>query len=214
MASAPAGARSFDDPHAGPAEAETLRVRALPRGWRWLLMGAAALTIFLCVNQQFVLRFFIGFTPLNTEYYYALVLVMLPFVFVIFPGSGRAPLDRVSWIDVLLFLATLAAAVVLMLDIRKAAALGWEFGGAPQYIVWTGYVMWALLMEGLRRTGGWGLVLSVAPFTFYPLFAGADWLGPLKGAQSTPAQASAYHMLSVESLLGIPIQAFAETVIG
>ncbi len=74
--------------------------------------------------------------------------------------------------------------------------------------------MWALLMEGLRRTGGWGLVLSVLPFTLYPLFADADWLGPLKGTQSTAAQASAYHMLSVESLLGIPVQAFAETVIG
>jgi TRAP transporter 4TM/12TM fusion protein len=214
MARAPAAGSSFDDPHALPAEAEALRVRLLPRAWRWALMGAAALTIFLCVNQQFVLRFFIGFTPLNTEYYYALVLVMLPFVFVIFPGSARAPLDRVAWYDALLFAATLVAALVLLLDIRKAAALGWEFGGAPGYVVWTGYLMWALLMEGLRRTGGWGLMLSVAPFTLYPLVADAAWLGPLKGTQSTPAQASAYHMLSVESLLGIPLQAFAETVIG
>jgi TRAP-type uncharacterized transport system fused permease subunit len=69
-------------------------------------------------------------------------------------------------------------------------------------------------MEGLRRTGGWGLVLSVLPFTLYPLFADSAWLGPLKGTQSTPEQTSAYHMLSSESLLGIPIQAFAETVIG
>jgi len=46
------------------------------------------------------------------------------------------------------------------------------------------------------------------------MFAESAWLGPLKGSQSTPAQASAYHMLSTESLLGIPLQAFAETVIG
>jgi TRAP transporter 4TM/12TM fusion protein len=117
-------------------------------------------------------------------------------------------------VDTALFAVTVAVSVALMVSIRRAAELGWEFGGAPEWIVWTGYVMWALLMEGLRRTGGWGLVLSVAPFTFYPLFAGADWLGPLRGTQSTPAQASAYHMLSVESLLGIPLQAFAETVIG
>jgi TRAP transporter 4TM/12TM fusion protein len=193
-------------------EAETLRIRTLPLAWRSLLIVAAALTIFLCVNQQFVLRFFVGFTPLNTEYYYALVLVMLPFVFVIFPG-GRV-FDRVTWIDTLLFAATLAASVLLLLNIRKAAELGWEFGGAPQEIVWTGYLMWGLLMEGLRRTGGWGLMLSVAPFTLYPIIADAAWLGPLKGAQSTLDQASAYHMLSVESLLGIPLQAFAETVIG
>jgi len=214
MTSAP-GRASREDPHAArPVEAEGVRVRTLPPAWRGLLVLAAALTIFLCVNQQFVLRFFVGFTPLNTEYYYALVLVMLPFVFVLFPASRRAPLDRVPRTDAALFAATLAASVVLLVNIRKAAALGWEFGGAPDFIVWTGYAMWALLMEALRRTGGWGLVLSVAPFTLYPLFAGAEWLGPLKGTQSTPAQASAYHMLSVESLLGIPLQAFAETVIG
>ena len=214
MAEGPGAASTFHDPHAAPVEAETRRIRSLRGAWRWLLIGASALTIFLCINQQFVLRFFVGFTPLNTEYYYALVLVMLPFVFVVFPGSPRAPLTRVPWYDTVLFVLTIAACVLLMLNIRKAAELGWEFGGAPQSLIWAGYVLWALLMEGLRRTGGWGLVLSVAPFTFYPLFADAGWLGPLRGTPSTPEQTSAYHMLSVESLLGIPIQAFAETVIG
>jgi len=201
-------------PPQGPQEAEVIRVRRLAGPWRWLLVGAAAATIFLCINQQFVFRFFVGFTPLNTEYYYALVLVMLPFVFVIFPGSARARLDRVAWVDVALFLVTAATSLYLMLHIRTAAELGWEFGGAPADVVGAGFVMWALLMEGLRRTGGWGLVLSVLPFTLYPLFADSDWLGPLRGTQSTAAQTSAYHMLSVESLLGIPVQAFAETVIG
>ena len=42
------------------------------RRWRGCWSAASAVTIFLCVNQQFVLRFFVGFTPLNTEYYYAL----------------------------------------------------------------------------------------------------------------------------------------------
>ena len=205
------------DPHAalaGPVEAEVIRVRSLQGVWRWLLIFAAATTIFLCVNQQFVLRFFVGFTPLNTEYYYGLVLVMLPFVFVIFPGSSDARLDRVTWVDTLLFVITVLTSLLFLVNIRKAAELGWEFNGAPQQIVIAGYVMWALLMEGLRRTGGWGLVLSVLPFTFYPMFADATWLGPLRGTQSTAAQTSAYHMLSSESLLGIPIQAFAETVIG
>ena len=197
-----------------PVEAEVTRVRSLQGGWRWLLVAYTAATIFLCVNQQFALRFFVGFTPLNTEYYYGLVLVMLPFVFLIFPGTERASLQRVPWYDAFLFVATAAVSLYLMLHIRKAAELGWEFGGAPERVVWAGYLMWALLMEALRRTGGWGLVLSILPFTFYPVFAGAGWLGPLKGTESTLAQASAYHMLSSESLLGIPVQAFAEVVIG
>jgi len=212
-----AGRKDFGDPHApapAPAESEVLHTRRLGRGWRAALMAAAAVTIFLCVNQQFVLRFFVGFTPLNTEYYYALVLVVLPFVFVMFPGGPRARLDGVPWYDAALFLVTVVTSAYLLVHIRKAAELGWEFGGAPRDVIAAGFVMWALLMEALRRTGGWGLVLSVFPFTVYPLFAGADWLGPLKGTQSTAAQASAYHMLSVESVLGIPLQAFAEIVIG
>ena len=203
-------------PHAemAPAEAEELRVRSLTGVWRWLLVGATAVTIFLCVNQQFVLRFFVGFTPLNTEYYYGLLLAMLPFVFVLFPGGGTESVKRVVWYDALLFVLTAATAVYLMMNIRKAAEFGWEYTGAPPPVVAAAFVMWALLMEGLRRTGGWSLVLSILPFSVYPLFAGSAWLGPLKGAESTPAQAAAYHMLSSESLLGIPVQAFAETVIG
>ena len=207
-------AMPFGDPHNAPQDAEVTRVRSLSGAWRWLLIASAALTIFLCVNQQFTLKFFVGFTPLNTEYYYALILITLPFVFVVFPSSERAPIDRVPWYDLLLFVATALVSMYFIANIRRAAELGWEFGGAPEALVWLGFLMWGLLMEGLRRTGGWGLVLSILPFTLYPMFAESAWLGPLKGSQSTPAQASAYHMLSTESLLGIPLQAFAETVIG
>ena len=204
----------IQDPHGAPAESEVIRTRRLSGFWRYALLVASAATIFLCLNQQYVLRFFVGFTPLNTEYYHGLVLLMMPFVFIVFPGHEKAALDRVAWYDQLLFGLTVAVSAMLMLSVRSAAELGWEFTGAPEPVVIAGYLMWAILMEGLRRTGGWGLVLSIFPFTLYPLFADSAWLGPLKGTESSAAQASAYHMLSSESLLGIPLQAFAETVIG
>jgi hypothetical protein len=49
------------DPHA-PVEAEVTQVRKLPAPWRWLLILLTAATIALCINQQFTLRFFVGFT--------------------------------------------------------------------------------------------------------------------------------------------------------
>jgi TRAP transporter 4TM/12TM fusion protein len=206
----------FDDPHlhSGPAEAEVTRVRALNGIWRWLLITATAATIFLCVNQQFTLRFFVGYTQLNTEYFYVLILCMLPFTFILFPATGTASLTRVPWYDVVLFVATLVVSAYLLASVRKAAELGWEYSGAPIFVVVAGVAMWILLMEALRRTGGWSLLLSVLPFTVYPLFADQRWLGPLRGQQSTLEQAAAYHTLSNESVLGIPIQAFADTVIG
>src|SRR5438270_1328896 len=101
-AAAAAGAKriEFDDPHAGIGglqEAEVSRVRTLRGGWRWALIAATAVTILLCINQQFSLRFFIGYTQLNTEYFYLLIALMLPFTFLIFPDSDRSPLDRVPW---------------------------------------------------------------------------------------------------------------------
>ena len=104
---APAAAAKveFADPHAqtGLVEAEVTHVRKLTGFWRWLLVVMTAVTIALCINQQFTLRFFVGFTQLNTEYYYLLILCMLPFTFLIFPGSERAAADRVPWYDVALF---------------------------------------------------------------------------------------------------------------
>jgi TRAP transporter 4TM/12TM fusion protein len=204
----------FEDPHATMQESETTRVRTLRGFWRIALIVATAATIFLCINQQFALRFFVGYTQLNTEYFYLLIALMLPFTYLIFPGSERASLDKIPWYDIALAIITFIASLVLMAHIRKAAEAGWEFGGAPMAAFLAGLVMWAMLMEALRRTGGWSLLLCILPFTLYPLFADASWLGPLRGTQSTLEQATAYHMLSGESLLGIPIQAFADTVIG
>ena len=211
---APAKRIEFDDPHANMQEAEVTRVRTLRGAWRWALVVATAVTILLCINQQFSLRFFLGYTQLNTEYFYLLIALMLPFTFLIFPGTESAPLDRIPWYDILLFVATFACAILLMRSVRKAAEAGWEFGGAPTDVIVAGVIMWVVLMEALRRTGGWSLLLSVLPFTVYPLFADAKWLGPFRGTQSTLEQATSYHVLSGESLLGIPIQAFADTVIG
>ena len=97
------------DPHLAAAadlqEAEVTRVRTLRGVWRWALIVATAATILLCINQQFSLRFFIGYTQLNTEYFYLLIALMLPFTFLIFPGTAKAPLDRIPWYDLALFLS-------------------------------------------------------------------------------------------------------------
>src|SRR3954454_21688169 len=134
----------FDDPHAGIGglqEAEVTRVRTLRGGWRWALIFTTGLTILLCINQQFSLRFFIGYTQLNTEYFYLLIALMLPFTFLIFPGTERAPLDRIPWYDLAFFVVTFAAALLLMLNVRKAAEAGWEFGGASNTVIAAGLVM-------------------------------------------------------------------------
>src|SRR5437763_7011211 len=148
---AAAGAKriEFDDPHAGIGglqEAEVSRVRTLRGFWRWALIAATAATILLCINQQFSLRFFLGYTQLNTEYFYLLIALMLPFTFLIFPAWDSSPLDRIPFVDILFFAGTFGSAIVLMRTVRKAAEAGWEFGGAPPTVIAAGLVMWVVLM--------------------------------------------------------------------
>jgi len=196
-----------------PAEAETTRIRKLTGVWWGCLIVVTVLSLLLCMNQQFGWRFFVNYTMLNTEYYYILVVLMLPPVFLLFPMSERAPLDRVPWYDVALAAISAASGLYLMAYVREAAAMGWERGGAPDHVIWSAYVMWIVLMEALRRTGGWWLLWSILPFTLYPLFA-SHLPRPLTGEQTDLAETAAFHMLSSESLLGIALQSFAEIVIG
>ena len=113
-AAAPAKRIEFEDPHAGLdnlQEAEVTRVRSLRGPWRWALVAATAATILLCINQQFSLRFFVDYTQLNTEYFYLLIALMLPFTFLIFPGTERAPLKRIPWYDLALAVGPVLAAI-------------------------------------------------------------------------------------------------------
>jgi len=200
-------------PEAAPAEAETMRIRTLTGGWKALLVTWSVVTLLLCINQQFNLRFFVGFTFLNTEYYYILIALLLPLVFIMFPASPKADLHRVPWYDVALLVLTTALGLYIMAHVREAAAMGWERFGAPTPLVWACYAMWALLMETLRRTGGTALMLCILPFSLYPIFAGS-MPRPFTGADAPIDETAAFHMLSSESLLGIALQSFAEVVIG
>src|SRR5256885_523510 len=191
VAAAAAKKIEFEDPHAGMQEAEVTRVRTLRGAWRWALIVATAATILLCINQQFSLRFFIGYTQLNTEYFYLLIALMLPFTFLIFPGTETAPLDRIPWYDLLYFVLTFGSSIVLMRTVRKAAEAGWEFGGAPTSVIVAGLIMWFVLMEALRRTGGSSLLVSVPAVTRLSPFVGAQMARPLSRTHAaTPASNS------------------------
>src|SRR6185369_10310094 len=102
------------DPHVedtGLSESEVTRIRTLKGAYRWALVTLTLATILLCMNQQFAWRFFIGYTQLNTEYFYLLIALMLPFTFLIFPGWSKAPLDRIPWYDLALFVITFGTSI-------------------------------------------------------------------------------------------------------
>ncbi len=190
--------------------------RRLSGVWRWVLPAWATLTLLLCFNQQFNLRFFVDFTALDTEYYWALVATLVPLAFVIYPVKRGLHVDRVPWYDALLFLVTTALTLSMALTARDSAASGWEYSAssvAPWWAMWGAVTLWVLVLEALRRAGGTALFVIMAIFSAYPMFAS---LVPAPfGSASVPLlDTAAFHVFSRESVLGVPMRAFAEIVIG
>jgi TRAP transporter 4TM/12TM fusion protein len=209
-----------DSPIVAPADQEagdgSVRTRRLTRGWQWLLMGWSIVAMALCFNQQFTLRFFAGVTLLDTEYFWGLLAVLLPLAFVVYPMRNGRDLDHVPWYDALLFLLSTALGLLWAWTARDSAANGWEYSApsvvAP-WMMWSAVLTWALVLEALRRAGGLALLIIMGVFSLFPLFSGS-MPAPLNAPSVTLFDAAAYHVFSRESILGIPMRAFAELVIG
>ena len=192
------------------------RTRRLSGGWRLLLLVWTAASMYLCFNQQFTLRFFADVTLLDTEYFWAIIALLLPLAFVVYPLKPGLHVDRVPFYDVLLFAGSTALSVGMILTARDAAANGWEYSAtsvAPAWAIWSAVALWALVLEALRRAGGWVLLAIMAVFSFFPLFSGY-MPAPLTAPSVSLLDAASFHLFSRESVLGIPMRAFAELVIG
>ena len=184
----------------------------IPMPLRWLIGVAAVASAFLAMDS---LRLF-SESPLldfvitvQNHYYYALMGLLLPLCFLIYP-SFRSP--KSLWLDGVLSLAACCACVFFFINAETMLDYGWEFS-APAYAVWVSYLLWALIMEGVRRSGGWVLFVLVLVFSLYPIVA--DMLpGPISGMSSTASETASYHVMSIESILGLPFRAFAQLVIG
>lgn len=168
---------------------------------------AALVALFMAMDA---LRLFGGgalldrWIELETHYYFALLGLLLPLVYLVFP--------RWRPLDVVLAAAVAASCGYLFRHAADIVDLGWEFG-APAAVTWVCVALWTLLLEAVRRAGGWALFLIAAAFSLMPLVA--DRLpGPFAGLPADWAQTAAYHVLSIESIFGLPFRAFAELVIG
>ena len=142
---------------------------------------------------------------LETHYFYGLIALLLPLCFLTYASRSRL-------IDAALALGGTACAVYFFVNAEAIVDEGWEFE-APATAVWVSYTLWLIALEAVRRAAGLALLFIVAAFSIYPVFA-ESMPGPISGLASTWAETAAYHLMSIESVLGVPFRAFANLVIG
>ncbi|WP_316979381.1 TRAP transporter permease [Shumkonia mesophila] len=194
------------------AEADGTRLRSLSNGWRALFRIATVGVVLLAVNQAFNFNFFVGYALIETRYLYALLGFILPMIFLFYPHREGARRDQIPWFDFVLAAASVAAVVYFIIHAVTILDLGWEMG-APMDATIIGAVLWLLVIEAARRSGGFSLAVIVAVFSLYPVYAG-QLPGPIAGFSSGIDVTAAYHAMSGESILGIPLNTFGQLVIG
>ncbi|MDK9556510.1 TRAP transporter permease [Marinobacter sp. M216] len=187
-------------------------IRRLEGFWLWVPRVATMALALLAIDYLFNLGMFTIVTSVESQFFYTVVALMLPLVFLLWPAAGRASRSTVPWYDVLLFLFATAVCCFFVVNAERILDSGWEYD-APGYAIVMSFLLWGVILEAARRAGGWPIGIIVGIASLYPIFADVV-PGPIQGFPSSPAQTAIYHAMSRESVMGIPLQAFANLVIG
>jgi TRAP transporter 4TM/12TM fusion protein len=187
------------------------RYRTLPDPLRWMMTAFSLAGILLAVYQIFHFRFH-GIMVMDNSFLYLLLALYLPQTFLLFSAKKNAAGRAIFFLDA--FLAFLAFAIPLVYACQGYTIIerGWGYVAPPDLTVMA-VILWLLVIEAVRRTTGIALALVIVFFSFYPLFAPympAFLEGHGRAFQTT----AAFHSLSVDSILGIPLRVFGELLIG
>ncbi len=188
------------------------RYRTLSPFLRACLFAGSVGSVFLSAYVIFGLgNVFKTYVPLETEYFYVMLALLLPLSFVLYPLT-RGARAHLPWYDATFALAALLIPAYFAYKGDAILNEGWEYT-APLHAKVLAFVLWAIVLEALRRAGGNAIFVICLLVSIYPIFA---HLAPgfLKG-QAVQAQVTAgFHMFGTESMLGIPMNAFANLVVG
>lgn len=166
----------------------------------------------LGINQAFNISAYFHVTILENQYLYAVLALSIPLVFLLFPGRKAGMGKGPGVLDWTLCVIAFLALGYFIANAYKIVLYGWEMS-PPTMAVVMGTILWVVMLEAGRRAGGAVLAAIVLFFSSYPLFA--DKLpGPISAFASPFSYVAAYHAMSLESILGIPLKAFANLVFG
>lgn len=184
-------------------QSEVTRLGAL-YSWQSLLFIA------LCTLGLFVgLAYIFGFTwngrrLLEGEYYWVFIGMFCAAAFIAlpaYPGQKKVPVYD------------LAAAAVALGVSAVFAGHAWEIVQADWTHIPMGVVVWLLMLELARRSGGMPFLLVVVVLGIYPLFA--DWLpGLLMGIPYDFDRMIEAHIFRAEGMMGITTKIVAEIILG
>ena len=181
------------------------RYASMPAALRALVLAMTAAGIGLSVVYIF------GFVALlDVTYYFLLMAAFLPIAFLLLPAHAGE--RRVGWTSLLPALATLGLTLFLAWKSPEMVYQTW----VPVSHTWqlvVGALLFVLVLEAARRSGGIVFVLIVLVLGLYPVYA--DFMpGMFWGPPTTLARTLAFNVYSADALLGVVTRVVGEVIIG
>jgi len=189
------------------SDTHNTRLNGVSRG---VVMILGLTGLLMAINQTFGLKLF-GFYPLGNAFLYYLIGIFLAAALLCYPARA-ADAHRLPWYDWALAAATLGCASYLGLNGLRMTQEGWEFFAPPE-ATFVASLTILLVLEGVRRCGGWAIFAVALVFGLYPLYAGHMpgflWSNPFALDETIRA-----HVMGAESIIGVPMQVVANLIIG
>ncbi len=155
---------------------------------------------------------FLGtYVLLDTEYLYAMIALLLPLPFIIYHPTPRKG-NKIPWYDIIFAASTFIIASYFCFSGSLILEEGWEYL-APTHAKIMAFILWGLVLEASRRAGGNAIFIICLIISVYPAISTF-----LPGFLNAPAQpwdtTATFHIFGTESIMGIPMTAFATLVVG
>lgn len=185
--------------------------RLTSRLWSVVVLVLTIVGLLLTINNYFYLEFFMGVTLMENALLFNMLAIFLSLTFIVYPASKKSR-DRVPWYDVVLFIICIGTCAYFSWHATDIVTKGWEFK-PPMPVLIFAIVMFGMAVEAERRAGGTTIFLVVLIVALYPLVAKYMPM-VLRGFTLSFGETVSYHILSTESLLGVPMRTFADLFIG
>lgn len=184
----------------------------LNRFWGGIVVLLTSLGVLLTINQLFYLSI-LGFNPINSAYLYFLLALFMPIAFIIHPFSKKSAEQKVQWYDILLMILSFVIPMYMGLNAQRIISEGWEYI-APSIATVFSIIFWIVILEALRRVAGLPIMLISAAFSLYPLISGAVPINFLSGQTFDFVTTARNHVMSTNSIIGIPFDTVGSLLIG
>ena len=186
------------------------RYRTLIGPLRWIFILFSLIGIFVAIYQLFHFSF-LG-VMVGDAYYYLLIALFLPLLFLISPIKKNLIHQKVPWYDLLFALLSFIGPVYLFLNAYKIIQDGWEIVPPIQTYV-LGLVLMIMVLEAARRAGGLSFALICLFFTTYALYA-QHMPGLLEGYGCGVRRLVGFFTMGTEGVTGLPMKVVGNILIG